>query len=106
MKSELIINGAAGRMGKRLIALAVESGNFNLVAAIDRAGHPDIGKDAGVLAGIDAAGVAISADCRLSADVAIDFSLPQAADKIIDHCTENNIALVSGTTGMGRPFSS
>ena len=96
MKSKIIINGAGGRMGKRLIALAVESGNFNIAAAIDRADHPAIGKDVGALAGIETLGINLSADYPAGADLAIDFSLPQGADKIVDYCVENSVALVSG----------
>jgi len=100
MISELIINGAAGRMGRRLIALAAGSDKLKLVAACDIASHPDIGKDAGTLAAIEPLGVKLTADFGQKANVAIDFSLPQAADSVIDYCTDNNIALVSGTTGL------
>ena len=50
MKPKLIITGAGGRMGKRLIALGIESGDFVIIGAVERQNHPDIGKDAGVLA--------------------------------------------------------
>jgi 4-hydroxy-tetrahydrodipicolinate reductase len=100
MKSELIINGAAGRMGRRLIALAAGSDKLKLVAACDTASHPDIGKDAGTLAAIEPLGVKLKPEFPPKADIMIDFSLPQAADSVIDYCTANNIALVSGTTGL------
>jgi 4-hydroxy-tetrahydrodipicolinate reductase len=32
--------------------------------------------------------------------VAVDFSQPEAADKTVDYCLENSVALVSGTTGL------
>ena len=62
MKPALIINGAAGRMGKRIVALAVESKQFNIIGATDYAQHPDMGKDIGTLAGIEAIDVPLSAD--------------------------------------------
>jgi 4-hydroxy-tetrahydrodipicolinate reductase len=102
MKPALIINGAAGRMGKRIVALAFESKQFDIVGATDYAEHPDLGKDIGPLAGIEAINVDLSADFPDSADVMIDFSLPQAADKAIDHCVKNNVALVMGTTGLSE----
>ena len=52
MKPALVINGAAGRMGRRIVALAYESKQFDIVGAADYAEHPDLGKDAGLLAGI------------------------------------------------------
>lgn len=100
MKPDLIINGAAGRMGKRILALAVESKQFEIAAAVDIAQHPDTGKDAGSLAGIGEINVNLDSKFPSTADVMIDFSLPDAADKTIDHCIENNIALVIGTTGL------
>ncbi|MHC4855227.1 MAG: 4-hydroxy-tetrahydrodipicolinate reductase [Planctomycetota bacterium] len=100
MKPVLIINGAAGRMGKRIVALAYEGQQFDIVGAADYAEHPDLGKDAGVLAGVESINVDLSANFPDSADVMIDFSLPQAADKAIDYCNKNSIALVMGTTGL------
>ena len=48
-KLNLAINGAAGRMGKRLIALGSADHDFQIVAAIEYEKHPDIGRDAGVV---------------------------------------------------------
>ena len=42
-----IIMGAAGRMGKRLVALVQESEGLTLSGAIEWQGHPAIGRDAG-----------------------------------------------------------
>jgi len=101
MKLNLVINGSAGRMGRRIAALAHESGDFEIVSALEAAGHPEIGKDIGVLAGIGDIGVVINTVFPEKADVMIDFSLPAATDKSINICVENGIALVMGTTGLG-----
>jgi dihydrodipicolinate reductase len=87
-------------MGKRIVALAFESKQFDIVGAADYAEHPDLGKDIGPLAGIEAINVDLSANFPDSADVMVDFSLPQAAYKAIDYCVKNNVALVMGTTGL------
>ncbi|MFZ9010773.1 MAG: 4-hydroxy-tetrahydrodipicolinate reductase [Anaerohalosphaeraceae bacterium] len=102
MKPALIINGAAGRMGKRIVALAFEGKQFEIVGAADTAEHPDLGKDVGLLAGIEPINVDLSAAFPDSADVMIDFSLPQAADVAIEFCAKNTIALVMGTTGLSE----
>jgi 4-hydroxy-tetrahydrodipicolinate reductase len=102
MKSALIINGAGGRMGRRIIALSRETGAFQLVGAVDYPQHPDLGKDAGVLAGIETLGVPLTAKLQGKADVVIDFSLPQAADATMDFCEKNGISLVLGTTGLSK----
>jgi len=100
MKPALIINGAAGQMGKRIVALAYKSGQFELAGAADYPQHPDMGKDIGTLAGIEPINVPLSAGFPDKADVMIDFSLPQAADAAIDYCAKNSVSLVMGTTGL------
>jgi len=100
MKSRLLIVGAAGRMGKRIVALAAESAQLEIVAAVERPGHPDLGKDAGLVAGITSMNVPVNDNYAAGAQVAVDFSTPQAADQTIDYCLENAAALVLGTTGL------
>ena len=100
MKTKLVVVGAAGRMGRRIIALAVESEQFDIVGAVERQDHPDIGKDAGLLAGAGAIDIKLTDAFPTGGEVAIDFSLAEAADKTIDYCVENKVALVSGTTGL------
>ncbi len=100
MKRKLAVVGAAGRVGKRIIALAVESGKFTVVGAADAQGHPDLGKDAGLLAGVGALNVTLSDFCPPDPDVVIDFSLPEAAAGTLRHCMEKKIPLVMGTTGL------
>jgi len=107
MDIRLLVVGAGGRMGRRIVGLGVESGDFEIVGAVELAGHPDIGKDVGVTAGVKAIGVNVAAgfpahhgrDAKL-ADVAIDFSLPEAAGLTVEYCVANGVALVSGTTGL------
>jgi 4-hydroxy-tetrahydrodipicolinate reductase len=102
MNPELVINGAAGRMGRRIIALAIEAGKLDIVGAIEKSNHPDSGQDAGLLAGIKALNVKISSIYPSTADVMIDFSLPEALDETLKYCTENKVALVLGTTGLNE----
>ena len=102
MKTKLVVVGAAGRMGKRIISLAAEGGEFDIVAAVERKDHPDIGKDTGLVAAAGPLNVKLTDVFPAAGDVAIDFSQPEAADKTIDYCLENNVALVSGTTGLSN----
>jgi 4-hydroxy-tetrahydrodipicolinate reductase len=99
-KPKLIICGAAGRMGKRIIAIACEDGWFEIAGAVEKTGHPDLGKDAGVVAGVQQLNAKITDAYTSKADIVIDFSLPQAADRTIDYCVQNSAALVLGTTGL------
>ncbi|AQT69555.1 4-hydroxy-tetrahydrodipicolinate reductase [Anaerohalosphaera lusitana] len=100
MKPKLVVTGAAGRMGKRVLNAAVESGEFEIAAATEADGNPTLGKDAGLTAGIGELGVPITTEGPADADVVIDFSLPQATDKVIDYCVQNNVALILATTGL------
>ena len=103
MGIKLVIIGAGGRMGRRIVCLAVESVRFDIVGAVDRPGHPDIGKDSGLLAAAGPIGVMLADTYpAATAQVAIDFSQPEAMDATIDYCLEKNVALVSGTTGLSE----
>ncbi len=91
-----------GRMGLRLIALAAEDPALRLSAALDRPGHPRLGEDAGLAAGIAAAGMPVTASvpAGTSLDAMIDFSSPEAATAIARWCREHGVPLVVGTTGL------
>ena len=102
MPVRLLVVGAGGRMGRRIVALAVESGEVEIVGAVEAAGHPDIGKDAGLVGGVGAIGVKLTSRFPGGADMAVDFSLPEAAAATVGYCVENKVALVSGTTGLGE----
>ena len=98
MRPKLVICGAGGRMGKRIIALAVEEGVFHIAGAMEKAVHPDIGKDAAVLAGVGAIGVNIGSVFPAEADVVIDFSSPDTIDATLYWCLQKKASLVLGTT--------
>ena len=101
MKVKIVVVGAAGRMGRRILSLASESGQFNIIATLERKGHPDIGKDVGIVAAIGPISTLLTDTYpAVAADVAIDFSQPEAMDKTVDYCLENKVALVSGITGL------
>jgi 4-hydroxy-tetrahydrodipicolinate reductase len=100
MRPKLLIVGAAGRMGRRIISLGIDAGWFDIIAAVETKGHPDIGKDAGLLASAGPIDVKLDSAYPAGADVAIDFSQPAVADKTIDYCLKEGTALVLGTTGL------
>lgn len=102
MAMRLAIHGAAGRMGKRLVALGSADSELQLVAAIDSASHPAIGQDAGLLAGVDAISTPLVAEWPAEIDTAIDFSIPDACINAVNHCVEQQIPLVVATTGLSE----
>lgn len=96
----LAIVGAAGRMGQRLIALSKEDAALSVAAAIDRADHPALHKDAGEIAGIGALGVPLTFDLKPTPAVLIDFSSPTSMRHWLKTCRDRGIAMVIGTTGL------
>jgi len=103
MKIKIVVFGAAGRMGSRIVSLAIESGDFDIVGAVEAEKHPEIGKDIGLLAMSEPIGIMLQdVPPDSDADVVIDFSLPEAMGMVIDYCLEYNIAFVSGTTGLSE----
>ncbi len=98
----LAVHGAAGRMGRRVVALAAEDPGFRLVAAIEQAEHSCIGQDAGTLAGCSEAKVPVSSPWPEAIDVVIDFSLPGAVESVVEHSLQAQAALVMATTGLNE----
>lgn len=99
---KLAVHGAAGRMGQRVIAMASEDTDIEIVAAIEHADHGLLGNDAGLIAGISALDVSLSSQWPSYASVAIDFSLPIAADTCIANCVAAKMPLVMATTGLNE----
>jgi 4-hydroxy-tetrahydrodipicolinate reductase len=99
MDTTIAITGAAGRMGRRLIALAGPA-DLKVVAAVERGGSEFEGQDAGRLSGGAELGVPISADLRQTPNVLIDFSTPDGTRHWLKVCRDRKIAMVVGTTGL------
>ncbi|HMK36761.1 MAG TPA: 4-hydroxy-tetrahydrodipicolinate reductase [Desulfomonilaceae bacterium] len=100
---KVAVSGAAGRMGKRITALAHEHPEIEISGALESPGNPSIGNDAGEAAGIGHIGVAITDDIRsviAGCDVLIDFSAPSASVEHVKAAAEANKAVVVGTTGF------
>ena len=97
---KLVIHGAAGRMGLRLIALAAEDAQLQVVGAVDQPGHAMVGRDVGELAGVGSAGVALSDSLCSDGDVLIDFSVPAATRAMLGACASEAMSMVIGTTGL------
>lgn len=100
---KVAVAGAAGRMGRRLVALLKERGVFQLVGAVERGGHPDLGRDAGDLAGVGPLGVPLMDEIQrglAGAQVVLDFTAPEAAMRHLEAASRQGVAMVVGTTGL------
>jgi 4-hydroxy-tetrahydrodipicolinate reductase len=97
---KIAISGAAGRMGRRIAALAIDSEQFDIVSALEAAGCPEIGKDVGELAGAGAFGVKVTSELTGEPEVLIDFSTPEGTIKRLEECKAGRCTMVIGTTGL------
>lgn len=100
---KIAVSGAAGRMGKRIVALAYEHPHMVVSGALEASGHPAQGKDAGEIAGIGHLGIAITDsvnDALREADVLVDFSSATASVDHVEAAAVLGKAIVVGTTGL------
>jgi len=101
--ANVVIAGAAGRMGSRLVTLVQEDKELRLVAALEAPGHPALLQDAGEVAGIGKVGVPITADPEgaLGRDrILIEFSVPDASLGHLRMAARQGGRAVIGTTGF------
>lgn len=97
--------GASGRMGLCLLKAALAAENAELTVAVSRPESLAIGKDAGELAGVAAAGITVGDDLAALTDrfdVLIDFTRPDASMNYIDICRQAGKKVVIGTTGYNE----
>ena len=100
MAIKLGIIGSAGRMGRRIAALAQQDENFRITCAIERADHPVQGIDLGELLGLGQLDLPISSKWSAKPDVLIDFTTPQATIEFLAAARKDALPMVIGTTGL------
>lgn len=99
---KVAIAGASGRMGRLLLEQVAASEHTKLVGALEHAGSPELGADAGALVGRPW-GVRIVSDPAVAlqgADVVIDFSSASATPTVVRAASAARVACVVGTTGL------
>lgn len=99
----LVVCGAAGRMGRRIIALAHEDPEVRIVGAVESDTCPEVGRDAGELAGIGSIGVRVASEYKPLAKqgtVTLDFTAPAASMNHLHAALERRAAILIGTSGL------
>jgi 4-hydroxy-tetrahydrodipicolinate reductase len=99
----IVITGAAGRMGRTLIAIMADMAGVRLCAALEREGSLFAGMDSGVLAGLQPNGIAITTDAVAAiatADAIIDFTSPSASVAFSILAAQARAIHIVGTTGL------
>src|SRR6202522_283778 len=99
----LIVAGAGGRMGRALTRVISQTEGAVLAGALEAPGSELLGKDAGVLAGLPANGVELSADLwtmSANADGILDFTVPAATIANVAIAAQRGLVHIIGTTGL------
>ena len=102
MSLNIVIAGASGRMGRALLEAVASAPDMRLHGALERAGSPFLGRDAGELVGAPQQ-LAIVEDFDTAlrgAHALIDFTRPEATLAHIAACRRHKVALIIGTTGF------
>jgi 4-hydroxy-tetrahydrodipicolinate reductase len=100
----VVIVGAAGRMGRSLIESVLDHPGMRLHAALERPESPHLGQDAGLYLGRQT-DVAIAQDLDAAlggADVLIDFTRPEGSLKHLEACVAHGVNMIIGTTGFDQ----
>jgi 4-hydroxy-tetrahydrodipicolinate reductase len=100
---DVVVAGAAGRMGTRVVACLREAPGLRLVGALEAPRHPALGRDAGEVAGVGALGVAIGADAAgaiVRDRVLVEFSSPEPTLEHLRLAAATGARAVIGTTGI------
>ena len=102
MAFSLAVSGFAGRMGRRVAALAMADPGrvFDLVQALEAPDHETVGTPAGKLVPELPEDMVVEAHLNPAVDVLIDFSTPEGALMRAGEATGRRAAYVIGTTGL------
>lgn len=98
----LVVVGAAGRMGQTLIRTIAAMDGVRLAGAIERPGAPQLGRDAGEIAGAGTCGITVTDDplpVFAQADGVLDFTSPAATVAFSGYAAQAGVVHVIGTTG-------
>jgi 4-hydroxy-tetrahydrodipicolinate reductase len=98
----IVVAGASGRMGRTLIRTIGETKGCSVSGALEASGNPDLGQDAGTLAGLKPLGVIVTDDplpLIAAADALVDFTIPKVSVELAALCAQARIVDVIGTTG-------
>ena len=92
--TRVMVTGANGRMGRQVVQAVTDAHDMELVAQAD----PDLVPDG--------ASLFLTVEEAITAakpDVAVDFTIPDAAFGTVSACLEAGVHCVVGTTGMTTP---
>ncbi|MCX8507940.1 MAG: 4-hydroxy-tetrahydrodipicolinate reductase [Rhodobacteraceae bacterium] len=99
----ITITGTSGRMGQMLVKAVLASDKARLVGAVERAGHPWVGRDLGTAMGGAPLGLTVTDDpleAFARSQAVIDFTAPAATVEFAALAAQARAVHVIGTTGL------
>ncbi|HAG08765.1 MAG TPA: 4-hydroxy-tetrahydrodipicolinate reductase, partial [Desulfotomaculum sp.] len=101
---KVVVNGAAGRMGREVLRTVWQAEDMLLAGAVDVRGE---GQDAGSLLGSGKIGILLVSELEqvlqeTRPDVMVDFTTPAAVLTNIKTALKNKVCPVVGTTGISK----
>ena len=97
---KLGINGACGRMGRRVGALARQDQGFAITTALEAPDCTYIDQDYGPIISDKPMGLKVTSRLGEAPEVIIDFSSPQSTTELVPQAIDADTRLVIGTTGL------
>lgn len=101
--SQIIVAGACGRMGTRILALASQDASLEIVGAFEYDKHASVGKTLQECVGLEANGLVLQASIAAfkgKMGTVIDFTHASAVAKNVELCEALGFSMVIGTTGL------
>jgi 4-hydroxy-tetrahydrodipicolinate reductase len=97
---KVVVSGASGKMGQRIISFILEDKEMELSGAIEAPFHPSIGK-------LIHEGITIRSDKDIrellkETDVLVEFTNPAATLSHLEACKDMGRGMVIGTTGLSE----
>lgn len=91
---KIAVSGCAGKMGSRILSLASQDKDLEVVVGLEQKSHLAIGSTIGEVEVTD------DPENIKTADVLIEFTTPQATVEHLDFALRHKKAMVIGTTGL------
>ncbi len=91
---KLAVTGCQGRMGQRIVILAIQDSDFKIFSLVERPDHPNAHETLN--------GITMSPDISAikGCDILIDFTSPDSTIQNLKFCRDHGINMVIGTTGL------
>src|SRR5579875_1228770 len=101
--ANIVVSGAAGRMGRMIVSMIARESEHRLAGALEAPGNAALGADAGEVAGAGSLGVKIVADYAMLArpdTVTLAFTSAKSSLEHLEIAAAKGAAIVIGSTGF------